>query len=98
MGEGCEAIKRRLLDGWSSSSSSSSSSRVKKGYVPVLVGRGAAAEMVYVHVKHFGLPTMAVLLEMAEEEMGKQSEGILRIPCVEAAHFRHVLKAISNGK
>ncbi|KAG0481427.1 hypothetical protein HPP92_011938 [Vanilla planifolia] len=70
----------------------------EKGYVPVLVGRGAAAEMVYVHVKHFGLPTMAVLLEMAEEEMGKQSEGILRIPCVEAAHFRHVLKAISNGK
>lgn len=69
--------------------------RTPKGYVPILVGKGATMERFLLHVELFSDPGIIVLLEMAADELGYKQDGILRIPC-DVDHFRQVLGAISK--
>ncbi|CAL9758516.1 unnamed protein product, partial [Musa acuminata subsp. burmannicoides] len=66
-------------------------SRLRWGYVPVLVGAAAAEEeglqRFLVSVEAFKHACFVSLLEMAAGEFGYQQKGVLRIPC-DPEHFR----------
>nr|AOT28210.1 SAUR protein [Phyllostachys edulis] len=70
---------------------------MKAGYVPVLVGKGAAAATRFlVQVRLFNDPCMEMLLELAADEMGYGQKGVLSIPC-DADFFRKVVRSIPTA-
>ncbi|WOL15358.1 hypothetical protein Cni_G24139 [Canna indica] len=70
-----------------------SEDKIRKGYVPMLVGE--EEERVLVHVKVLGDPRFAALMEMAAGEFGYKQEGIIRMPC-NAKDFQRVVDVISS--
>ncbi|WOL03375.1 auxin-responsive protein SAUR71-like [Canna indica] len=70
---------------------------VRRGYVPMLVGKKGKEERFVVHTKLFKHPYFVVLLEMAEREFGYNHPGVLRIPC-DAEQFRSVVDAAARAK
>ncbi|KAK3404931.1 hypothetical protein EUGRSUZ_K01226 [Eucalyptus grandis] len=76
----------------------SSENRVRKGYVPVLVGKEAATtERLHIPTKLMGHPSVAALLELSANEFGYEQQGLLRIP-YDPDSFKQMMKRISKNK
>ncbi|XP_074581058.1 auxin-responsive protein SAUR71-like [Curcuma longa] len=91
----CELCMEEETLNNSSCSRSSRRKKMKRGYVPVLVGEDVDKgsewlQRFEVHVKVFREPSMAALLAMAEEELGHRNRGVIRIPC-NIEHFRQIM-------
>ncbi|KAK2971618.1 hypothetical protein RJ640_017735 [Escallonia rubra] len=72
--------------------------RVKKGYIPILVGKEEAfRERILIPTKLMKHPYMVQLLEMSANEFGFGHPGTLKIPC-DAEEFRQRINMITKGK
>ncbi|KAI6673236.1 hypothetical protein NL676_001142 [Syzygium grande] len=75
-----------------------SENRVRKGYVPVLVGTDAAAmERLHLPTKLVGHPFVVALLELSANEFGYEQQGLLRIP-YDPDCFKQMMRRISKKK
>ncbi|KAK3023750.1 hypothetical protein RJ639_044459 [Escallonia herrerae] len=71
---------------------------VKKGYIPILVGKEEAfRERILIPAKLMKHPYMVQLLEMSANEFGFGHPGKLKIPC-DAEEFRRRINMITKGK
>ncbi|KAF8007753.1 hypothetical protein BT93_K1676 [Corymbia citriodora subsp. variegata] len=77
-------------------SGESSENRVRKGYIPVLVGKDAVTmERLHVPTKLMGHPFVAALLELSANEFGYEQQGLLRIP-YDPDCFKQMIRRISK--
>ncbi|XP_021755011.1 auxin-responsive protein SAUR71-like [Chenopodium quinoa] len=71
---------------------------VRRGYVPVLVGKCEEEEERFMvplgWMKH---PSIVDLLQLSASEFGYHQQGVIQIPC-ETLHFRVVMEKISSQK
>ncbi|KAF3964206.1 hypothetical protein CMV_011484 [Castanea mollissima] len=70
---------------------------VRKGYVPVLVGKGAILEKIFIPTKLLMHPDIVALLKNSAEEFGYQQHGLLKIP-YDSESFKLLVKNISKRK
>ncbi|KAF7846944.1 hypothetical protein BT93_L3549 [Corymbia citriodora subsp. variegata] len=71
---------------------------VRKGYVPVLVGKDAGMmERLHVPTKLMGHPFVAALVELLANEFGYEQQGLLRIP-YDSDCFKQKIRRISKKK
>ncbi|KAL3715211.1 hypothetical protein ACJRO7_007015 [Eucalyptus globulus] len=71
---------------------------VRKGYVPVMVGKDAATmERLHVPTKLVGHPFVVALLELSANEFGYGQRGLLRIP-YDPECFKQMIRRISKKK
>ncbi|KAH7533708.1 hypothetical protein FEM48_Zijuj04G0206200 [Ziziphus jujuba var. spinosa] len=76
--------------------SRSSSGKVRKGYVPVLVGRdGAMMEKLWLPTKLIGHPQVVALLNSSADEFGYSQQGLLKID-YDIVPFKRMIEIISN--
>ncbi|KAK4577998.1 hypothetical protein RGQ29_028220 [Quercus rubra] len=70
---------------------------VRKGYVPVLVGKGAILEKIFIPTKLLMHPDIVALLKNSADEFGYQQHGLLKIP-YDSESFKLLVKNISKRK
>ncbi|TKY57200.1 Auxin-induced protein, ARG7 [Spatholobus suberectus] len=66
----------------------------RKGYVPVLVGKGGYIEKIWIPIKAIRHPTIVELLDQSVDEFGYQ-QGVLRI-IYDANNFKAVIDNASK--
>ncbi|KAI4305945.1 hypothetical protein L6164_029270 [Bauhinia variegata] len=66
----------------------------RKGYVPVLVGKGGDMEKIWVPIKAIQHPAIVELLEQSADQYGYQ-KGLLRIS-YDADSFKAIIYKISK--
>ncbi|KAF8007800.1 hypothetical protein BT93_K1713 [Corymbia citriodora subsp. variegata] len=75
-----------------------SENRVRKGYVPVLVGEDTAMmERLHIPIKLIGHPFVTALLKLSANEFGYEQQGLLRIP-YDPDCFKQMIRWISKKK
>ncbi|KAK9284116.1 hypothetical protein L1049_023283 [Liquidambar formosana] len=79
------------------SSDDSEEDRVRKGHIPVLVGKEEVMERLLIPTKLIKHPFIVALLEMSAHEFGYGQQGTLKIP-YDAECFKRMIKMISKGK
>ncbi|KAI4308121.1 hypothetical protein L6164_031227 [Bauhinia variegata] len=69
---------------------------IRKGYIPVLVGRGDGnMEKNWLPIKLIQHPTIVELLEKSADEFGYHQQGLLRISS-DADTFKGILRQVSR--
>nr|KYP34548.1 hypothetical protein KK1_044487 [Cajanus cajan] len=69
--------------------------QVRKGYVPVLVGKGKSTEKIWVSIEAIQHPTVVQLLHQSADELGYQ-QGVLRI-IYDVNIFKDIIHNASNN-
>lgn len=71
------------------------SDRIRKGYVPVLVGKENDIEKMWLPTKLICHPSIVALLNNSVEEFGNAPQGLLKISH-DVDPFKRMIKSISN--
>ncbi|GMH07345.1 hypothetical protein Nepgr_009185 [Nepenthes gracilis] len=67
--------------------------RVRRGYVPLMVGTGRVKERFMVPIRLTKHPAVVALLRSSADEFGYDQPGVLRVPC-EPHSFKRVIREI----
>ena len=73
------------------------SDRIRKGYVPVLVGKEDDMEKLWLPTKLICHPSIVALLNNSADEFGYAQQGLLKITQVDVDQFKTMIKTISNN-
>lgn len=70
---------------------------VRKGYVPVLVGKEGDMEKLWIPIKLISHPSIVSLLSRSAHEFGFQQQGLLKIKH-DVHVFKVMIKSLSKRK